>query len=113
MVKEMDKLDKIKIECPCGGGTKKIKTQWKGIPVRAWKCMKCGEEILHPLDAERAMIIAKAIENKELYVKVRKVGKSLTMTIPSKLAKFAELHEGTIASWRINSKKELVVEIVD
>ncbi len=113
METEIDKLDKVKIKCPCGGGTKKIKTKWKGIPVRAWKCNKCGEEILHPLDAENAMMIAKAIENKELSVKVRKVGKSLIMTVPNKLVKYAELHEGTIANWSINSKKELVVQIVE
>ncbi len=111
MTKKIDQLDKIKIECSCGGKTKNIMTHWKGIPVRGWKCVKCGEEILHPLDADKAMAIAKAIENKEFSVKVRRVGKSLTMTVPSKLAKYAELHEGTIANWGINSKNELVVEI--
>ena len=113
MTKKIDQLDNIKIECPCGGKTKNIKTHWKGIPVRGWKCVKCGEEILHPLDAENAMVLAKAIENKEFSVKVRRVGKSLIMTIPSKLAKYAELNEGAMANWGINSKKELVVEIVD
>ena len=113
MTEKIDQLDNIKIECPCGGKTKKIKAKWKDIPVRGWKCIKCGEEILHPLDAEKAMVIAKAIENKELSVKVRRVGKSLIMTIPSKLAKYAELREGSKASWGINSKNELVVEIVD
>ena len=113
MEPELDKLDKTKIKCPCGGSTKKIVTKWRGIPVRAWKCVKCNEEILHPLDAEKAMMIAKAMENKEFSVKVRKVGRSLTMTIPYKLAKYAELHEGTIANWSINSKKELVVQIVE
>ena len=112
MRKKIDKMDEIKVQCPCGGETRKIKTHWKGIPVRGWKCVKCGEEILHPLDAERAMEIAKAMAKGELKVKVRRVGKSLTMTIPSKLAQFAELEEGTIANWGINSKKELVVEIV-
>ena len=112
MRKKIDQLDNIKIQCPCGGETKKIKTHWKGIPVRGWKCVKCGEEILHPLDAEKAMEIAKAMEKKELSVKIRRVGKSLTMTIPSKLARYAGLEEGTIAKWGINSKKELVVEIV-
>ncbi|MBU4032488.1 MAG: hypothetical protein KKH41_04480 [Candidatus Thermoplasmatota archaeon] len=112
MPKKIDPMDKIKVQCPCGGATEKITTEWKGIPVRGWKCVKCGEEILHPLDAEKAMIIAMAIKNKELSVKIRKVGKSLTMTIPSKLVKYAELQEGTIANWGINSKKELVVEIV-
>ena len=112
MKKKRDQMDKIKVQCPCGGETKNIKTHWKGIPVRGWKCVKCGEEILHPLDAEKAMEIAKAIEKKELTVKIRRVGKSLTMTIPSKLALFAGLEEGTIANWGINSKKELVVEIV-
>ena len=113
MTKKIDQLDNIKIECPCGGKTEKITAHWKGIPVRGWKCVKCGEEILHPLDADRAMTIAKAIENKEFYVKVRKVGKSLTVTVPSKLAKYAKLHEGSKASWGINSKNELVVEIVE
>ncbi|MCK5561883.1 MAG: hypothetical protein KAJ51_14885 [Thermoplasmata archaeon] len=111
MKNNIDDLDKIKITCSCGGKTKKITTAWKKIPVRAWKCNKCGEEILHPLDAEKAMIIAKAIENKEFSVKVRKVGKSLTMTIPNKLAKYMDLHEGIIANWGINSKNELVVQI--
>ncbi len=101
----------MKITCSCGGTTEKIKTTWKKIPVRAWKCTKCGEEILHPLDAEKAMMIAKAIENKEFSVKVRKVGKSLTMTIPNKLAKYMNLREGAIANWGLNSKKELVIQI--
>ena len=66
-------LDKIKITCPCGGKTKKITTTWKKIPVRAWKCVKCGEEILHPLDAENAMIMAKAIQNKEFSLIIRTI----------------------------------------
>jgi len=111
MKENMDKLDGMKITCSCGGRTEKKITKWKGIPVRAWKCKKCGEEIIHPLDAERALIIAKAIKNKEFSVKVRRVGKSLTMTIPQKLAKFADLHEGTIANWNISSKSELIVRI--
>ena len=111
MKTKIDDLDKIKISCPCGGKTKKIDTTWKNIPVRAWKCTKCSEEILHPLDAEKAMTIAKAIENKEFSVKVRKVGKSLTISIPHKLAKFIELNEGKTANWKINSKKELVINI--
>ncbi len=111
MRKKVDNLDKIQITCSCGGKTKKIKTTWKNIPIRAWKCIKCGEEIFHPLDADNAMKIAKAIENKEFSVKVRKVGKSFTISIPHKLAKFIKLHEGEIANWTINSEKELIVHL--
>ena len=112
MKNDIDKLDQMKIGCPCGGATKNIQTKWKGIPVRAWKCSKCGEEILHPLDAEKALTLAKAMKNKEFSVKIRKVGRSLTMTLPEKLAKYIDAHDGTIASWEINSKKELVVHIM-
>ncbi len=109
--KKVDEFDKIKITCPCGGSTTKINTMWKGIPVRGWKCKKCGEKILHPLDAEKAMIIAKAIEKGELSVKIRKVGKSLTITIPHRLAEYFGLKEGEEADWKINSKDELTVKI--
>ena len=111
MSKKIDDLDKIKITCTCGGKTKKIQTTWKNIPVRAWKCVKCGEEILHPLDADKAMMIAKAIEKKEFSVKVRKVGKSFTISIPHKLAKFIKLREGEIANWSISSEKELIIHL--
>jgi len=94
--------------CHCGGKTKKVQTTWKGFPVRAWKCERCNEEIFHPLDAQRALAIGKAIKNKEFDVKIRKVGKSLTMTIPRRLAEMFGLREGKIAQWGVQSDKFVI-----
>ncbi len=44
-------------------------------------------------------------------MKVRKVGKSFTISIPHKLAKFIKLREGEIANWTINSEKELIIDL--
>lgn len=104
-------LEKAEIKCHCGGATEKIMTQWKRFPVRAWKCEKCGEEILHPVDAQKALELAKAIKNGELSVKVRRVGKSLTMTIPKKLAELFNLHEGEVAQWNVKDKDKFLVQI--
>lgn len=41
----------------------RITTKWKGIPVRGWRCKKCNEEIIHPLDAQKALEIEKARKN--------------------------------------------------
>lgn len=108
MKKDIDELDKIEIVCHCGGKTKRIETSWEGFPVRAWKCGRCGEEIFHPLDAQRALTIAKAIKNKEFEVKIRKVGKSLTMTIPRRLAEMFGLKEGKIAQWGVQSDRFVI-----
>jgi len=103
----------LKIGCPCGGSTKKIETTWHGITVRAWKCKKCNEEIFHPLDAQKAMEIVKARENHALSVKVREVGKSLTITVPQSITELFNIHKGGVADWDVSSVNEnrFVVEM--
>lgn len=108
---EKNTLEKVKVKCHCGGDTKRTVIRWKNFPVRAWKCKKCGEEILHPLDAQKALELAKAIKRGDLTVKVRKVGRSLTMTIPKKLAELFNLREGEIAEWAVQGKSEFLVKV--
>jgi hypothetical protein len=108
---EKNSLEKAKIRCHCGGNTEKTVIKWRNFPVRAWKCKKCGEEILHPLDAQKALELAKAVKKGELTVKVRRVGRSLTMTIPKKLADIFNLKEGEIAEWAVKGKDEFLVKL--
>lgn len=108
------KLDKMKITCHCGGNTKKIDTTFKGIHVRAWKCLRCKERIIHPVDAQRALEILRANKNKELKVKVRKVGKSMTLTIPHSLIEVFKVGKGAMAKWEVSSvygKKKFEIEL--
>ncbi|MBI2668075.1 hypothetical protein HYX17_04895 [Candidatus Woesearchaeota archaeon] len=75
-------FENLRLECECGRDMNKIKTEWKGIEVRGWKCSKCNEEIINPLDAQKALEIERARKKNLLSVKLRKVGKSNVVTIP-------------------------------
>jgi len=45
----------------CKREMKPVQIKLGTINARAWKCSKCGEEILHPLDAEKALKAVKKL----------------------------------------------------
>ena len=83
----------------------KIRTEWKGIEVRGWKCSKCSEEIINPVDAQKALEIVKAMKKNLLTVKLRKVGKSNVVTVPQPIIIAENLREGQKLEWKIEGKK--------
>jgi len=98
-------FEDLKLKCECGGSMKKIKTEWKGIPVLAWRCTKCNEEVINPIDAQKALEIEKARKENKLKVKLRKVGKSNVVTVPSVLTEIENLKTGQEFEWGIDGKK--------
>ena len=42
-------------ECDCGGIMERWNTTWKGIEVDGWRCVECGEGMIEPKDAQRAL----------------------------------------------------------
>ncbi|MBI2142775.1 hypothetical protein HYU20_00320 [Candidatus Woesearchaeota archaeon] len=87
-------------------------TVWKGIKVRAWKCGKCGEELIHPLDAQRALEIERARKNKELTVKLRRVGKSAVITVPQVLKEIYHIKEGRKVEWNVEGEGKFLINII-
>ncbi len=102
-------FENLKIKCECGGSMEKIKTEWKGIVVRGWKCKKCREEVINPIDAQKALEIEKARKGNKLKVKLRKVGKSDVVTIPSIIKKLENLRSGQELEWSIEGKKLVLI----
>jgi len=98
-------FENLKLQCECGGNLEKIKTEWKGIEVRGWKCKKCEEEIINPIDVQKALEIERARKKNELKVKLRKVGKSNVVTVPSKIMEVENLKTGQKLEWSIEGKK--------
>jgi hypothetical protein len=88
--------------CICGKKMKETGMEFEGFLVRGWKC-SCGEELIDPLAVEKI----REMKN-SLLVKVREVGKSVVVTIPSILKEMAGLREGEKVAWRIE-KGELVL----
>ena len=98
-------FENLKLKCECGGKMEKIRTEWKGIEVRGWKCSKCSEEIINPVDAQKALEIVKAMKKNLLTVKLRKVGKSNVVTVPQPIIIAENLREGQKLEWKIEGKK--------
>jgi len=83
----------------------KIRTEWKGIEVRGWKCSKCNEEIINPSDAQKALEMERARSKNLLTVKLRKVGKSNVVTVPQPIMEAENLKEGQKLEWKIEAGK--------
>ena len=98
-------FENLKLKCECGGNMEKIKTEWKGIEVRGWKCNKCNEEIINPSDAQKALEMERARSKNLLTVKLRKVGKSNVVTVPQPIMEAENLKEGQKLEWKIESGK--------
>ena len=98
-------FDKIKMKCECGGSMKSMKTVWKGMMVRGWKCSRCAEELIHPLDAQKALEIEKARKKNLLTVKLRKVGKSNVVTVPQPIIELENLKAGQKLEWKLEDGK--------
>ena len=103
-------FENLKLKCECGGSMEKIQTKWKKIRVKGWKCKKCNEEIINPLDAQRALELDKARKENKLKVKLRRVGKSDVITVPTIIKKIENLKSGQELEWNIE-KDKLVLTI--
>lgn len=98
-------FENLKLKCECGGKMEKITAEWKGIEVRGWRCQKCHEEILNPIDAQKALDIEKARKKNLLTVKLRKVGKSTVVTIPQPVMEAENLKDGQKLEWKFEKGK--------
>jgi len=98
-------FENLKIKCECGGRMQRITTFWRGIEVKGWRCVKCNEEVIDPLDAQKALDIEKAKKRDELTVKLRKVGKSSVITVPQIIVKTENLRDGQKFEWHKENGK--------
>jgi len=102
-------FENLKLKCECGGNLDKIKTEWKGLEVRGWKCSKCNEEIINPADAQKALEIEKARKKNLLIVKLRKVGKSNVVTVPQLIVEVENLRAGQKLEWKIEAGRLVLI----
>ena len=83
----MDIFD-AKIGCKkCGEEMQKISVAKDRFNLRAVKCGKCGDMIVHPLDREK-MEQYEDLKGKTFKVKLRMVGNSHAVSIPKEIVDF-------------------------
>jgi ribosomal protein L37AE/L43A len=89
---KMDIFDS-KILCnKCGKPMVKGTIHRNGFNLRAWKCEKCKEIILHPADKAEYENFMR-LKNKDFEVKMRMVGNSYAVSIPREIVDFMKEQE--------------------
>ncbi|MEK6964150.1 MAG: hypothetical protein AABX70_07005 [Nanoarchaeota archaeon] len=78
--------------CECGTWMKKKLFTLAGIKVRGWECPKCSESILHPEDAQYALVLNKL--KRGIPVKIGELGNSLFFRIPKEIVDFYKIKKG-------------------
>lgn len=76
----------------CNKGMKNILISKNGFNLRAVKCDKCGDTIVHPADKKEYEEFI-ALKNKEYAVKMRMVGNSYAVSIPREIVDFMKEQE--------------------
>jgi ribosomal protein L37AE/L43A len=104
----MRELEKGKPICiKCKKVMKQTKIRLGETKVRAWRCSKCGEELIHPLDAEEALLLAKL--KKGVKLKVGVLNKAPYIRFPKEFSKL--LRKGEIISVAAKAPNQLSVKI--
>ncbi len=84
-----------RLKCSCGGTAKRVSSiEYKDLTFSGWRCSECKEEIVDPYQANLYLKYAKLRKEGKLKVKVRKIGNSLAISIPSVLRELLALKEG-------------------
>lgn len=93
----------------CNKKTEKLVLNRDNFDIRVWKCKDCKKTWPHPLD-DKKFSEWKDIKDQEFKVKIREVGNSAVVSIPSEISSFKELKMGEDAVWKFKSGDELVLK---
>ena len=86
--KKMTDIFDAKISCKkCGIEMQKIILSKEGAQLRAVRCSKCGDRIVHPADLN-CLESYKNLKGKTFSVKLRMVGNSHAISIPKEIVNF-------------------------
>jgi ribosomal protein L37AE/L43A len=105
MKKDLEEGKPICIKCK--KAMKAVQIKLGKVNARAWRCSKCGEEILHPLDAEKALLMAKL--KKGIKLKVGILNKAPYVRFPKGFSKL--LRKGETVSLTAKAPGQFFIEI--
>jgi len=107
--KVFSRKKKVELKCPdCGGWMKDTTVKYRGFPVRAWKCPKCKEEVLNPVDYDRAVILHKLKEKPEK-VKAGKISGAPYIRLPVALKPLIPVGSKVLIT--VKDEDELILKI--
>ena len=107
MMKKNDELKCVK----CGKWAKPNTIRLEGFKVRGWKCRKCGESYLHPVDANRVLAYNK-LKNEVINAKLSYSGNSLIIRIPKNIVNVLGLKKGENIKLALEGPNKITVTLI-
>lgn len=96
------------LKCICGKMAKRVNDlEYKGMLFKGWKC-ECGETLVDPHYANTYLKYIKLREQGKATAKVRKVGNSFVLTIPSVIRDLLDLTDGKEVRFELADNKLLL-----
>ncbi|MBI2076126.1 MAG: AbrB/MazE/SpoVT family DNA-binding domain-containing protein [Candidatus Aenigmarchaeota archaeon] len=87
---------------------KKAEVSLSGFRVRAWRC-SCGEELLHPIDAEKVFLFNK-LKDRKIEASVGMSNRSFIIRIPKEIAETYKLQKGEKLEIVPETPKKFLIE---
>lgn len=91
----------------CKQNMKVVNVKLGNNPLRAWRCSKCGEEIIHPVDAQKALVLAKLKKRHD--VKVGILNRAPYVRFPKEFGNV--VHKGDVISILLESPKDIRLKV--
>jgi len=96
------------LKCICGKRAKRVNDlEYKGMLFKGWKC-ECGETLVDPFYANMYLKYLKMKKEGKTTVRIRKVGNSVVLTIPSVIRDLLGMTDGKEVKFELVKNKLLV-----
>lgn len=93
----------------CGKTARPAKLSFQGQKIDGWKC-GCGEEYFEPEQAQRILLLNQ-VRKEAFRVKVGRVRSNLILRIPKRIADALELKDGEEVTLKVESGREIMIQI--
>lgn len=97
------------LEChKCKVLTEPVTVSYGGYEIRGWRCPKCGEEMLHPEDAQFVLELKKT---GKIEATVSRIGRQTVIRVPALIRDYYRLDKSRSIILKPKDKQELTIEI--
>lgn len=90
----------------CKATAMPVKLRFEGNNIDGWKCVKCGEEYLHPGQAEHILTLNK-LRRESLSAKLGRIKSNLILRIPKAIEQALNLKEGETITLQVKGAKQI------
>jgi len=106
----MKRNEKAKSCVVCGGGLKPVRSRFQGFAIDAYKCVKCGEELFDPVQAEKILETNKAMQSVYKVV-LGQIQSNLIVRIPVQVSRTLNLRKGEELELEVENPKAICLKI--